>query len=148
MKEVAMKMSVFSKATTFALLIALVLASLPMTSVVAKGNNGVLEQKWDQLVTNFNTQSSNHTGVHKWVDHWLQTHKKASVSDKAEVQKHLAICNSAILSAGAIVSKHAGFDAKGNVIDKASAIKSVDNLAYFLRQHAGSVKNLKEHIRK
>jgi len=143
-----MKMSVFSKATTFAILIALVLASLPMTSVVAKGNNGVLEQKWDQLVTNFNTQSSNHNGVHKWVDHWLQTHKKASVSDKAEVQKHLAICNSAILSAGAIVSKHAGFDAKGNVIDKASAIKSIDNLGYFLRQHAGSVKNLKEHIRK
>jgi hypothetical protein len=142
------KMSVFSKATTFAILIALVLASLPMTSVVAKGNNEVLEKKWDQLVTNFNTQSSNHNGVHKWVDHWLKTHKKASISDKAEVQKHLTICNSAILSAGAIVSKHAGFDAKGNVIERASALKSIDNLSYFLRQHAGSVKNLKEHIKK
>lgn len=143
-----MKMSVFSKATTFAILIALVLAAFPMTSVVAKGNNGLLETKWDQLVTNYNTQSSNHIGVHKWVDHWFKTHEKASVSDKAEVQKHLAICNSAILAAGTIVSKHAGFDAKGNVIDKASAIKSIDNLSYFLRQHAGSVKNLKEHIRK
>ena len=141
-----MKMSVFSKATVFALLIALVLAALPITSVVAKGNNEALEQKWDQLVTSFNTQSSNHNGVHKWVDHWLTTHKKASLSDKAEVQKHLAICNSAILSAGTIVSKHAGFDAKGHVIDKASAIKSIDRLSYFLRQHAGSVKNLKEHI--
>ena len=143
-----MKMSVFSKAITFAILIALVLASFPMTSVVAKGNNELLEKKWDQLVTNFNTQSSNHIGAHKWVDHWLTTHKKASVSDKAEVQKHLAICNSAILSAGTIVSKHAGFDAKGNIIDKASAIKSIDRLSYFLRQHAGSVKNLNEHINK
>ena len=142
------KMSVFSKAAVFAILIALVLSALPMTSVVAKGNNEALEKKWDQLVTNFNTQSSNHNGVHKWVDYWFKTHKKASVSDKAEVQKHLAICNSAILSAGAIVAKHAGFDAKGNVIERASALKSIDNLSYFLRQHAGSVKNLKEHIGK
>jgi ABC-type lipoprotein release transport system permease subunit len=138
------KMSVFSKATIVVILIALVIAALPVTGVVAKGNNEGLEKKWDQLITNFNTQSSNHNGVHKWVDHWLKTHKKAS--ERAEVEKHLAICNSAILSAGSIVSKHAGFDAKGNVIERASALKSIDNLSYFLRQHAGSVKNLKEHM--
>lgn len=140
------KMSAFSKATAVAILIALVLASLPMASVVAKGNNGDLENKWDQLVTNYDRQSSNHSSVHKWVDHWFKTHEKASVSDKNEVEKHLAICNSAILSAGTIVSKHAGFDAKGKVIERASALKSIDNLAYFLRLHAGSVKNLKEHM--
>jgi len=138
------KMSVFSKAAIVAILIALVLTALPVTNVVAKGNNENLEKKWDQLLTNFNTQSSNHTGAHKWVEHWLKTHKK--VSERAEVEKHLAICNSAILSAGTIVSKHAGFDAKGNVVERASALKSIDNLSYFLRQHAGSVKNLKEHI--
>jgi hypothetical protein len=41
------KISVLSKAITFATLIALVLASLPMTNVVAKGSNEALEKKWD-----------------------------------------------------------------------------------------------------
>jgi len=140
------RMSIFSKATTVAILIGLLFAAFPMTTVIAKGNNESLEKKWDQLVNNYNTQSSNHTGVHKWVDHWLKSHKNASVSEKAEVQKHLSICNSAILSAGTLVSKHAGFDAKGKVIERASALKSIENLSYFLRQHAGSVKNLTEHI--
>lgn len=142
------KMSVLSKGIAITILIALVLSFIPMITVVAKGNNGDLETKWSQLVTNYDRQYSNHTGVHKWVDHWFKTHKKASLSDKAEVQKHVAICNSAILAAGTIISKHAGFDAKGTVIDRASAIKSIENLRYFLRQHAGSVKNLKEHIKK
>jgi hypothetical protein len=140
-----LKTSVLFKATVLALLMALVFASLPTTSVVAKGTNESLEKKWDQLVTNFNTQTSNHASAHRWVDHWLKTHKK--VSDRAEVQKHLEICNSAILSAGAIVTKHAGFDAKGKLVDRASAIKSIKDLSYFLRLHAGSLKNLKEHIK-
>jgi hypothetical protein len=142
------KMSVLSKGIAITILIALVLSFIPMITVVAKGNNGDLETKWSQLVTNYDRQYSNHTGVHKWVDHWFKTHKKASLSDKAEVQKHVAICNSAILAAGTIISKHTGFDARGTVIDRASAIKSIENLRYFLRQHAGSVKNLKEHIKK
>jgi len=140
------KMSFLFKATVFAILIALVLASLPTVSVVAAGNKPGLEKKWDQLVTNFNTQNTNHNGVHKWVDHWLKTHKKASVSEKAEIQKHLNICNSAILAAQAIVSQHAGFDANGKVVDRAQAIKSIKDLGYYLRQHAGSVKNLKVHM--
>jgi hypothetical protein len=117
-----------------------------MTGVVAKGNNADLEKKWDQLVTNFDRQSSNHTSVHKWVDHWFKTHKKASISEKAEIEKHLSICNSAILAAATIVTKHAGFDTKGNVIERASAIKSIDSLSYFLQKHAGSVKNLSKHM--
>jgi hypothetical protein len=140
-------MSVFAKATVFAILIALLFASFPATSVVAKGNTQGLEDKWSQLVDNYNRQSSNHNSVHKWVDHWLKNHKKASVSEKNELQKHLSICNSAIMSAGAIVSKHAGFDTKGKVIDRAAAIKSIDSLGYFLQQHVGSVKNLQEHIK-
>jgi hypothetical protein len=139
-------MSVFAKAIVFATLIALVLASLPMASVTAKGTSQGLEDKWSQLVDNYNRQSSNHNSVHKWVDHWLKTHKKAVTSEEAEVQKHLSICNSAIMSAGAIVSKHAGFDTKGKVIDRAAAIKSIKDLSFYLRQHAGSIKNLEAHM--
>lgn len=139
------KMSVLAKCTVLALLAALVLSSFPAVTVLAKGNNANLENKWDQLVTNYNRQSINHISAHKQVDHWFETLKKSSSSDKAEVAKHLSICNSAIASAGAIVSSHAGFDANGKLVDKAAAQKSIKDLAYYLRQHAGSLKNLQEH---
>jgi hypothetical protein len=139
------KMSLLAKCATIALLAALVLSSFPAVTVLAKGNNTNLENKWDQLVTNYNRQSINHNSAHNQVDHWFKTLKKGS-SDKAEVAKHLSTCNSAIVSAGAIVSSHAGFDADGKVVDKASAQKSAKDLAYYLRQHAGSLKNLQEHM--
>jgi hypothetical protein len=142
------KISVLSKAITLAILIALVLASLPTVSVVAKGTNQGLENKWSQLVTNYNRQNSNHASAHKWADHWLITHKKASAPDKQKVEKHLAICNSAIMAAGVIVSKHAGFDSNGEVIDRAAAIKSIKDLSWYLRQHAGSIKNLSGYVNK
>ena len=142
------KISVFSKAIAFAILIALIFASIPATSVVAKGSTQSLEDKWSQLVTNYNRQSINHNSVHKWVDHWLTTSKEATGSEKAKVEKHLTQCNSAIMSAGAIVSKHAGFDTKGRLIERASALKSINQLSYYLRQHASSIKNLSEHVNK
>ena len=140
------KMSVFAKETVLVILIALLFASFPTTSVIAKGNNQGLEDKWSQLVDNYYRQSSNHNSAHKWADHWLKTHKNASDSKQADVERHLAICNSAIMGAGAIVSTHAGFDTKGNVIDRGAAIKSIKDLSYYLRQHVGSIKNLNEHI--
>ena len=140
------RMSVFAKATVFAVVIALLLASFPTTRVVAKGNNQGLENKWSQLVDNYTRQSINHTSAHKWVDHWLKTNKKSTLSEKEEVQKHLAICNSALGAAGSVVSKHAGFDAKGHVIDRAAAIQSIKDLSYYLRQHVGSIQNLEGHL--
>ena len=140
------KMSVLAKCTVIALLVALVLSSFPTVAVLAKGNTENIENKWDQLVTNYNRQSINHNSAHNQVDHWFKTLKKGSSSEKAEVAKHLSICNSAIVAAGAIVSSHAGFDASGKIVDKASAQKSIKDLAYYLRQHAGSLKNLQEHI--
>lgn len=131
------------KAAVLAILIALMMASLPTASVVAKDTNTSLEDKWDQLVNNYSTQNANHASVHKWVDHWMI---KAAASRKAEVQKHLAICNSSIVAAGIVVSKHAGFDAKGRLVDRSAAIKSIKDLTYYLQLHAGSVRNLKAHI--
>lgn len=140
------KMSVVVKGTIIAILFALVLASFPTASVLAESNNEKTQDKWDQLVTNFDRQSINHNSAHKWVEHWLKTDKYATSSDKAEVRKHLSICNSALASAGAIVWSHAGFDASGKVIDRGLANKSIKDLAYYLRQHAGSIKNLREHM--
>lgn len=140
------KTSVVTKLISFAVMIALLIASFPTMNVVAKGNNQGLESKWSQLIDNYNRQSSAHNGVHKWVDHWLIQNKNASESRKSEIMKHLVICNSAIASAGTIVSKHSGFDSNGKVIDKGLAQKSVKDLAFYLRQHAGSINNLKAHI--
>ena len=140
------KISVLAKCTVIALVAALVLSSFPAVTVLAKGNTENLETKWDQLVTNYNRQSINHSSAHSQVDHWFKTLKKGSSSDKAEVAKHLSICSSAIVSAGATVSSHAGFDANGKLVDRASAQKSIKDLAYYLRQHAGSLKNLQEHM--
>jgi hypothetical protein len=140
------KTSLILKATVIAMLVALVFASFPTAGVAAKETNPGLESRWSQLVTSYNRQSSNHSSAHRWVDHWLQTSKKLSATRKAEVQKHLDICNSAIVGAGIVVAKHAGFDAKGNLVDRAAAIKSINDLTYYLKLHAGSVKNLKGHI--
>lgn len=137
------KTSVAFKVTVLALLMAFLFASLPTASVLAKETNTGLENKWDQLITNYNRQYTNHDAAHRWVDHAL---KKGSASKQAELLKHLQICNSSIVAAGIVVSKHAGFDAQGNVVDRAAAIKSIKDLSYYLRLHAGSIKNLKAHI--
>jgi len=142
------KMSVLAKGSVLAILIALVLSSFPTANVFAGSNTKDLEDKWDQLVTNFNRQSITHNGAHKWVENWLKTNKNTSASEKAEVRRHLSACNSALMSAQVIVASRAGFNAKGKVIDKALANKSIKDLGYYLRQHAGSVRNLLEHTKK
>jgi len=140
------KISVVTKMISSAVMIALLIASFSTASVVAKGNNQGLESKWDQLVDNYNRQRTKHESVHNWVDHWLDSNRDASDAKKEEVMRHLVVCNSSIVSAGSIVSTHAGFDSNGKVVDKGLAKKSIQNLARFLRQHAGSVKNLNEHV--
>ena len=136
----------FRKITIFAVLIALVVSALPTVGVYAKGT-GNLEKKWGQLITNFNKQNQNHLSAHKIIENGLKTHKNTSASDKADIERHLAICNSALSSASAIVYRHAGFDASGDVIDRGMAVKSIKDLTFYLQQHAGSVRNLKTHVK-
>lgn len=137
----------FKKVTIFALLFVLVLASFPTFNVLAKDvvvEN--MEKKWDQLVENYNTQSAKHEQIHKQVENYLKTNKHVKASAKAELEKHLAICNSALDSAKAIVDNHPGFDANGNVIDRAVAKETLKKFANIIQQHAGSVRNLKTHM--
>lgn len=136
------------KAFVFAILIALALASFPTSGVLAKDAKlGKLETKWEQLVDRYNVQTINHDSVHKMTTNWLKTAKNPSASEKAEVYKHLAICNSALAAAQQIVSNHAGFDRSGKVIDRALANTSIKQLANYLQQHANSVKHLKIHTK-
>jgi hypothetical protein len=135
-----------SKLISIAVLMALLLALLSTTGVMAKGNNQGLEEKWDQLIANYNRQSMGHTSAHHWADAWIMKNKDASAADIAEIKKHLNICNSALASATTIVMKHEGFDSAGKVVDKAAAQKSVKDLNKLLLLHAASVRNLSAHV--
>ncbi len=131
---------------SMAVLMALLLASFSTVGAVAKSNTTGLESKWDQLVTNYDRQVLTHDSAHHWAEVWLMQNKNASASDKAKIQKHLDICNSAMAGATTIVMKHEGFDGKGKVVDKAAAQKSVKDLNKLLLAHAASVKNLSAHV--
>jgi hypothetical protein len=134
------------KVAVLALLIAVVMATFPTTGVFAKSPvYDQLENKWEELGKGYTTQMINHGKIHKMVDNYLATHKKATTAQKNELEKHLTICNSSLDQAKAIIEKRAGFDAKGKVTDLALAKKTVTQLAELLTRHAGSVKNIKEH---
>ena len=137
----------FRKIAVVAMLIALVVAMLPTSGVLAgRGTNQELEKKWDQLVTNFNRQNLDHNKAHKWVDAWLMN-EKPKATEKEAVMRHLTICNTALMDAHSIVARHEGFDAKGKVIKPNLAYQSIKVLANALQRHAASVKNLKADLR-
>ena len=140
------KTSVATRVISFAVLITLLFASFPTAAAAAKTNNQGLETKWAQLVDSYNRQSVTHNSAHHWADQWMMDNRTASDAKKAEVQRHLTICNAALASATTLVMKHNGFDAKGYVVDKAAAQKSVKDLAQSLQRHAASVRNLDAHV--
>ena len=139
-----LRTSALRKCAVISILLALVVSSFPTATVMAA--NTTLEDKWDQLLTSYNNQTVRHDRVHQAVDHWLVTNKRGSAADKGEIRKHLAICNGTIHNAGVIVANHAGFDAKGNLVNRAQAVKSIKDLNYWLQKHAGSVRSLHDHI--
>ncbi len=135
-----------SRLISIAVLMALLLASFSTISVAAKGNTQGLEEKWNQLVDNYNRQSVDHASAHHWAEVWLKQNKNASSADKATIQKHLDICNVALAGATALVTKHEGFDSSGKVVDKAAARKTIKDLNLLLLKHASSVRNLAAHV--
>ena len=140
--------SVLWKATAIAVVLALVLATLPTVTVFATNeSNKNIETRWENAVKAFDRQAMNHKAAHNLADNWLKSHKNAKASEKAEVERHLATCNSAVYAGQQVVSLHSGFDASGKVIDRAQAIQSIKMLTRYVQQHAASVKNIKEHLR-
>ena len=135
-----------SRLISIAVLMALLLASLSTISVVAKGNTQGLEEKWDQLIGSYNRQTMSHNSAHHWAEVWLAQNKDASASDKAKIQRHLDICNSALAGATNIVVKHDGFDSSGKVVDRAAARASIKDLNLLLLKHAASIRNLSAHV--
>jgi hypothetical protein len=141
------KTSVPTRVISFAILITLLLASFPTAAGVAKTNNHGLEAKWAKLVDVYNRQSVIHAGAPRWVQQWINDHPRAPASKKAELRSDLAKSNTAWSPVPLIVTRHNGFDANGNVVDKAAARQSVKDLSNALQRYAGSMKNLKALIK-
>ena len=141
------KTSVATRVISFDVLITLLLASFPTAVAAAKDNNRGLEAKWAKLIDIYNRQSITHNSAPRWVAQWMSDHGKAPARKKAELQKDLAISNAAWAPVPSIVMRHNGFDAQGNVVDKAAARQSVKDLSKALQRHNASIKNLKALLR-
>ncbi len=136
------KTSVATRVVSFAVLLTLLLAAFPTAPAAAKENKG-LEVKWAKLVDTYNRQALIHEGASRWVGQWLSDHRRAPASKKAELQNALLKSNKAWAPVPYIVLRHNGFDAQGNVVDKAAAQQSVKDLSQALKRYAGSMKSLK-----
>ena len=142
-----LKTSVATRVISFAVLITLLLASFPTAVAAAKDNNRGLEAKWAKLIDIYNRQSMTHNSAPRWVAQWMSDHKKAPARKKAELKKDLEISNAAWAPVPSIVMRHNGFDAQGNVVDKAAARQSVKDLSRALQRYNASIKKLKAFLR-
>jgi len=145
------KTSVTTRLISLAVLIAFLLASWPTAAAAAGGNNGGVEAKWAKLVAIYNHQALIHNNAHSLVEKWLNAHgndhSRVFASKKAELLRDLAKSNTAWTPVPYIVMRHNGFDANGNVVDKAAARRSIKELSQALKRYMGSIKNLKALIR-
>jgi hypothetical protein len=145
------KTSVATRVVSFAVLIAFLLASFPTASAAAKENDRGLGAKWAKLVDIYNHQALIHNSAPHLVERWLSAHGndhgRAFASKKAELLRELAKSNAAWTPVPYIVMRHNGFDAQGNVVDKAAARQSIKDLSQALKRYKGSTKKLKALIR-
>ena len=141
------KTSITARVFSVAVLIALLLASFPTAATAAKTNNQGLKAKWAKLVDTYNRQSKNHDGSHRAVTQWLSDNRRAPKAKKAELQQALAKSDAAWAAATAIVISHNGFDANGNIVDKAAAQRSAKELAGALQRYIGSLRQVRALIR-
>src|SRR5690349_16610633 len=129
------KTSVATRVISLAVLITLLFASFPTAIAAAKGNNRGLEAKWAKLILSYHGQSTTYHSIPGWVAKWMSDHRKAPARKKAELQKDFATSNAAWPPVFSIVMGHNGFDAQGNVVDKAAARQSVKDLSKALQRY-------------
>src|SRR5512140_3818014 len=137
------KTSVAKRVISFAVLVAFLLASWPTAAAAAKGGNQGLEAKWAKLVDIYNRQALIHNSAHNLVERWLSwhgnDHSRAFASKKADLLKELAKSDAAWTPVPYIVMRHNGFDANGNVVDKAAARQSIKDLSQALKRYRRSI---------
>lgn len=142
----------FKKVFAFGILIALVLASFPTLGVLAGGPGPSvvkMEADWDKYVTAVDKIAFTHSKADFIAEEWLGDHKDASARNKTALQNALTGYHQNLDAAKAIIQKHDGFDAKGNVIEVAAASKSLKHLGQhleLLRSYWHTLTNLDTHL--
>ncbi len=137
------KTTIANKIISFAVLLALLLASFPTAGVAAKTDNRGLEVKWVKLMETYDRQLIIHNSVPHQVAHWMSDYRRAPKRIRTQVQNDLALSNTAWVPVSSIAMRHAGFDAQGRLIDKAAAQQSIKDLSLALQRYKKSIKNLK-----
>src|SRR6266498_2447139 len=134
-------MKLISRNTVFATIIVLTLISISVTSVLAAdpvaGSNTQnrelgLEAKWKNELATLEKYKFLDNQIGKWMGVWLGTNR--SHHARAKKNGYINEVHLALQQAEMIAAKHAGFDEKGNVINKNQAAQSVKNLSIYLHK--------------
>src|SRR5689334_20607061 len=132
-------MKVNSRSAVFAIIIALTLVSISVTSVFAAapatGSNIQnrdlgLQAKWKNELTSLQRYKFLDGQIPKWVNVWLKINR--SYHAMARKNTYTNEIQLDLQQAELIATKHAGFDEKMNVINQSQAIQSVKNLSFYL----------------
>jgi hypothetical protein len=134
-------MKVIARSTVFATIIAWTLVSISVTSVFAAGpmlgsstqnSHPGLEAKWKSELSALQRYRFLDSQIPKWTSIWLRVDR----SHHARVKKNRYINEVRLVlkQAESIAAQHAGFDEKGNVIDKSQAVQSVQSLSIYLQK--------------
>ena len=133
-------MKIFSRNIVFATVVALTLVSISVSSVFAEApatGNSVqnspqgLEVKWKDQLTALQRYKFLESQIPKWMGVWQLGH---SSSSRAKKNRYINEVRLALKQAEMIASQHAGFDGKGNVINRKQAAHSVKQLSLYLQQ--------------
>ncbi len=135
-----MLMKGVSRSSITAAIITLAFASISATSVFAMGlvprNAHIVDQKlasqWKEQLIDLKVEKFLGSNIMKWDTKWMQT--KPSHYKRVKESKFATIIAFNFQQAENIVTKHAGFDPKGKVIDKAQATKTIQRLELYLHQ--------------
>lgn len=140
--------NVFWGVASFAIIIALVLATIPAVNVAAGDDRDTnLKKEWDAAISSFHAQEVLHPKAHHMVDTWLKKHKDASSSEKSHLTGHLDVCNSVMSGGVSLIYSHPGFDSSGKVTDRQLAQDSIKQLRAYVSRHSGTVSAIKEHTK-
>jgi hypothetical protein len=140
------KMSLVSKGTVIATVIAMALAAFSATSVFAAGSTTTaastqtivsgLEQSWKLDSSSIQIESAVLNRFDRALD---STSENGNIVNRDERSVPMAYKDFSLIlnKAQAVVSAHAGFDATGAVTDQTQAAKSVQDLSKYLSELRG-----------
>ena len=143
------KVSILSKGTVLATVIALALATVSATSAFAAGSTTTatstqavsqnLEKNWKAELSSLQFENAFFGRVDRMLDNFGSQAKDANHAGRTKDNTPMAFRSFSYFlnKAEAIVSTHAGFDASGNVTDQTQATKSVEDLNIYLSQLRG-----------